>query len=168
MILYHQETDSKAINTSSGSVVYSVPTTPPGETIGGNLVICHSPLAKGSSLIQQAWRTIQRVGNQEIKKQAERILTMIQETAATMQEAGYDLSHLPPLRAFPDDDGSVLIEWIFNNFRVGFNIEPDPEESGWYLVSDMNLEGYNISGNVSDANLRRVIPSLVQFAFLNS
>lgn len=33
-----------------------------------------------------------------------------------------------------DVSDSVYLEWIFPNLRVGFNIERDADESGWYIL----------------------------------
>lgn len=45
--------------------------------------------------------------------------------------------------AFPDD-GSILVEWIDHDFRVGFSIERILSESSWYVVSNSTL------GNISE------------------
>ena len=38
-------------------------------------------------------------------------------------QMGLDLIYLPRLNAFNLEDGSVLIEWKFNDFRIGFGVE---------------------------------------------
>ena len=42
---------------------------------------------------------------------------------------------LPNLMVSELDDESVLIEWIFHNCRIGFSVEPNLEESSYYLIS---------------------------------
>jgi len=33
------------------------------------------------------------------------------------------------------DDGSILMEWCFKEWRMGIAIEKNPEESSWYVVA---------------------------------
>lgn len=57
------------------------------------------------------------------------------------------------ISAFVSDDSSITIEWIFPNFRIGFGIEEDPKESGWYLVSDKSFGGINAEGYLAGINV---------------
>ena len=77
-------------------------------------------------------------------------------------------SLLPPLKFHWLEDNSALIEWIFKDFRIGFSIEPDIEESGWYLVSNNNLEEISASGELDFKNLESLIVRLLNFALENS
>jgi len=40
--------------------------------------------------------------------------------------------------AFPDD-GSILVEWISSDFRIGFSIESILSDSSWYVISNSTL-----------------------------
>ena len=43
---------------------------------------------------------------------------------------------LPEIHAHKEEeDGSIIVEWIFPGFRFGLNIEKDKKESGWHVVS---------------------------------
>ena len=53
------------------------------------------------------------------------------------------------LRATVEGD-SVAIEWLFPNFRFGFDIEPDPSKSGWSFVSNQYLNNQVQSGRLPD------------------
>ncbi|KKM89299.1 hypothetical protein LCGC14_1250120 [marine sediment metagenome] len=62
------------------------------------------------------------------------------------QETGVGL---PVLGIFNIDDGSILIEFSFSNLlRVGFNIETDQQNSGWYVVSNEILGGITACGYI--------------------
>ena len=81
----------------------------------------------------------------------------------------YKLSNnFPPLIIKWLDDNSVLVEWIFKDFRIGFSIEPIQKESGWYLVSNKNLEEYSESGSIDFNNIRGIINKVLIFAVHNS
>ena len=57
-------------------------------------------------------------------------------------------SFLPDLLPWPSDDGSLGFEWIHKDFRIGFNIELDPSESGWHIVTSRKLGGIMVSGSI--------------------
>ena len=126
---YCQETVSKIIYIRPPESTY-LPAEPPNETVSGRPETRFLSLLD-SSLIGSAWNNIHQTGEREVTERARELLLIIQETILHFRGFGFDLGHLPPLQAFNVDDGSVLIEWIFGNFRIGFNIEPNPEDSGW-------------------------------------
>ena len=101
------------------------------------------------SLITPAWGAVRQVEDEQVADEARRILSIIAETVLISQKRGVDLEHLPHLHAFDVQDGSILIEWIFDDFRVGFSIEPIPSESSWYLVSNAKLGDIGESGYIS-------------------
>lgn len=70
------------------------------------------------------------------------------------------LGQLPRPHISDDADGSKMVEWIFPKFRVGFNLEPDPEDSGYHLVSDNRTE----SGPLRLVDMDNVIVRI--FAFI--
>lgn len=43
---------------------------------------------------------------------------------------------LPKIHTSKDEEGSILVEWIFlNGARIGLNIEKNKKESGWHVIS---------------------------------
>jgi len=44
------------------------------------------------------------------------------------------------------NDGSIIIEFIAEHSRLGFTFEPDPSQSGWFLVSDVTAGDMSLSG----------------------
>lgn len=71
--------------------------------------------------------------------------------------------YLPPLQLRPDEDGSVLIEWIFRDFRIGFLIEPNDSESSWYLVSNSNLNDLSQSGTLNVKDCESLLNEIISF-----
>ena len=108
-----------------------------------------SHIQETNPVIRTAWSTVGQVEDEKVADEAKRILSVIAETILIFQKRAVDLKHLPRLHAFDVQDGSILIEWIFDDFRVGFSIEPIPTESSWYLVSNAKLGDIGESGNIS-------------------
>lgn len=162
MTTYIQETDSRIIFPLPTDSL-SFPLQQKDETLGGRTDAQFLPLPIERSLTRTAWKALRQTENQEVAKEAKRILLNIQETIATFQHFRFDLGYLPQLRAFNVDDGSVLIEWIFNDFRIGFSIECDLHESSWYLVSNPNLGEITASGYISKIEIKNLILWLFNF-----
>jgi hypothetical protein len=76
-----------------------------------------------------------------------------------------DLTDIPPICAHLSEDGSVLLEWIFSDFRIGFNIEPNPDESGWHLISNKRLGEIAVSKPLPRnlARMSETIAMLIDF-----
>jgi hypothetical protein len=98
---------------------------------------------------RRAEKVIQQVKDENIVDQARKTLLNIEEAISILQNQGVYLDYLPYLQASKVEDGSILIEWIFDNLRIGFSIEPTLEESSWYLVSDSKLGEISASGYLS-------------------
>jgi len=137
-------------------------------TTGGKSNILFAPLPEDSGLDSSVWRAIYQANNQQVTREAERLVSIAQELIATLKQVGLDVARLPPLRGFNVDDGSILFEWISDNYRIGFSIEPDPKDSGWYLVSNENLGDVSASGHTSAIHSEKLVMWLLFFALANS
>ena len=121
-----------------------------------------------SNQVKQARSIIPQIKNEEVAKQVKYLLSIINGIIIS-REREKDLSVLPPLRAHVEEDGSALIEWIFPDFRIGFNIEPSPEDSGWHLVSNKKLGDAIASGLLSDKiNIVKIVMRLVDYVLLHT
>jgi len=116
---------------------------------------------------RQARDTVSQIKNSDVTKQLDKLLSSIDKIFNDAPQRGVDLSCIPPLHAHIDEDGSVLLEWIFSDFRIGFNIEPNPDDSGWHLVSNKTLNEYTASGQLADTNMNEIIIRLLNFIHSN-
>ena len=104
----------------------------------------------------------------QVADEAGKLLSIVQKVVTSLERLGLDLSYLPPLRAFNVDDGSILLEWTFDGFRIGFSAEPNPHDSGWYLVSSKDLGEISAFGHTSTIDAEKLVMWLLSFALLNS
>jgi hypothetical protein len=118
-----------------------------------------------SGLLREAREVISRVENASLAKQTEKLLSILGQMMQAIKKERPELSDIPRLHAHIDEDESVLIEWIFPDFRVGFNIEPDPEDSGWHLVSNKKVGEITASGQLT--NTGEIVAALLDFILLN-
>lgn len=145
---------------------YRIPE-PANETNGGNLNPQFFPLSIRLELIKPAWDVVQQIENRDIAEEAKRILLVIQDTLWSFGQFHLGLSSLPNIRAFNVEDGSLLLEWKFSDFRIGFSFEPDLQESGWYLVTNRKLGEISASGYITTIDPKMLVVWLFNFIFSN-
>ncbi len=79
------------------------------------------------------------------------------------------LNLLPPFIISQEDDGSIFLEWVFKDFRIGFNIDVDTTKSSWFLITNSNLEELSVSGDISsDDDLKSTIIKIIKYVLQNS
>ena len=68
---------------------------------------------------------------------------------------------LPALSAVKADDGALILEWTFGDRRLGFTIEVQAEESGWYFVfSSGSSERYE-AGTMDQLEMSRLVTAML-------
>jgi hypothetical protein len=155
------ETDSK--------IVYTFPkewgdfdevdlTLPTQVTVGSGLTN-FIPLRLEQDITKHAREIIRLISETSISEEALRVLNTIRNHLVHIQIAKI----LPPIRAVLAEDGSLLLEWIFNNFRIGFSIEQEIRDSGWYFVSKETYGGINASGLLDRVDIEPLIKWLINY-----
>lgn len=117
------------------------------------------PLSIENDLIRPALEVLQQTEDTDIASQAKEILVVLQRTILVVLQRrittfyyGFTFDQLPSLHAVNVEDGSTLLEWIFDDFRIGFSIEKERNESSWYLVSSKKMTEMNAYGYISLGN----------------
>jgi len=64
-----------------------------------------------------------------VKIQAEALCSQL-----TLALRHFDLTGVPPFAAAIREEGSILIEWAFDDARLSFSLEPEPLESSWSIA----------------------------------
>jgi hypothetical protein len=162
MTIYYQETDSKVIFALPRNA-FPLEIRPIDETSGSASCIHFLPILRETGMFRNAWKVVRQLNNQEMVKTAEELLVTIQEIVGSFQQSRFDLTGLPFLNAFLADDGSMYFEWTSSDFRIGFSIEPVPNESGWYLVSTRKLGEISASGYIMGIDIKNLIIWLLSF-----
>lgn len=67
-----------------------------------------------------------------------------------------------------DEDGAVLLEWPFPDFRFGFIFDSNAENSTWFLVSNKNLEELWVSGVIDASNPELTIQKIINYSIGNT
>ena len=163
MISFSQETDSQ---NQSGTHSKSCLSFGTGDaTTGVNEQAVCFPRSGTRNPVQHAVNVFSDVKDPSVVEQARKILATIQGMILRVQQRRSDLTDIPPVCAHSSEDGSVLLEWIFSDFRIGFNIEPNPDDSGWHLVSNKKLGEIAVSKPLPRdlARMSETIAMLIEF-----
>jgi hypothetical protein len=75
---------------------------------------------------------------------------------------------LPSLIINMLEDGSVLVEWGFKDFKIGFSFELNDEESSWYIVTNEKFQDANASGRLIYNSCKDLLLSLLRFVASNT
>ena len=165
MINYLQETDSKIIFPLPSGLHYRQQLA--DETFGEKpFIYFFSPTE--SRLVKSALDALKNSTNRAVANEAEKLLFLLKEIVSSFQQLNFDLTFLPPIRAYNNDDGSILIEWVFKDYRIGFGVELNPADLGWYLVTKRELGEISASGYTSNTNLKTTILWLLNFIVSHS
>jgi hypothetical protein len=116
-----------------------------------------------------ASETIRKIEDPKKRKHVVDLLLSLQDVLLKNRFALDSIGSLPPLRiTINGEDDSVLIEWIFRDFRIGFSIEANHSQSNWYLVANENLKRVDQSGLLSSQNIDDLLTSLIAFVLSNT
>lgn len=133
------------------------------ELSGWDLQSKYLPMLTKSNPLRSAWDLTYKLENEDLAQYSKNLLSIIQNTLYTFQQLRLDVNGIPRLHAFLAEDDSLLFEWIFNDYRIGFSIESNPQESSWFLVTNKNLGEINASGYIHGLNTRTLILWLLIF-----
>ena len=121
-----------------------------------------------SKIVQNLLNEFQNLAESDQKTLFLNIFLSLGMVLTKYYSQSFEISHLPPLHVVIADDGSILIEWIFTDFRIAFSIETNLSESSWFLVTNKKLEEIAKSGYISSDNLEGLIDEIVHFVIENT
>ena len=101
-------------------------------------------------IIKPVLQTINETKSKEVVNEAKDLISTIVDLTIDFQRLNIDIGKIPALNATNLEDDSLLIEWTFPTFRIGFVIETNKEDSIWYLVSTIEKTDFNKSGSLID------------------
>jgi hypothetical protein len=91
------------------------------------------------------------------------------ETLVSLNDQITISNSLPRLSFTPFDDNTLLIEWIFRDFRIGFSIDKIAVDSNWYLVTNEKFKELTQSGSMDALHPEQSsLRPLISFALQNS
>jgi hypothetical protein len=126
------------------------------------------PKIKSFIYLDEYKSLVHRLDSIDMINQANTLLSTIEDVVSELQVYLIDLGRLPELSGSILDDGALALEWIFYDYRLGFSIEPDTQESLWYLVANEKFGEISASGSLANIDLNPLINWLLRFILLHS
>ena len=119
-------------------------------------------------ITEQARALLPRIQDPGVARNTAEVVSAIEEAAAALAASGGEVKMIPPVRATLQANGSVNLEWLKRDLRVGFTIETDPGDSGWYLVTSRDLGDTGAYGPLSSRWIRDTVSRAFYFLSANS
>lgn len=115
-----------------------------------------------------ARRSVVRLLDRQIAAQAEQVLAALERGVLSLVEGGYHPHDFPQIRPTILDNGSFMMEWGTADWRLGFGVDSDPADSGWYLTSSRRLSEEGQYGPLSALSDPAFVLRLLLFVLQNS
>ena len=135
-------------------------------TIGDSYDIINSKIFT-NYLFNEINMKFNKIENNNIKQIIKKICIVLGTNINKYSNFEESIDLLSPLKINEIEETSILIEWIFKNYRIGFVIDKKIDESSWYFVSNKELNGMNISGDLNEKNIDQVVEVLLNVVMRN-
>ena len=66
------------------------------------------------------------------------------------------------------EDGSTHFEWIEKEWRLGIVIDPNPQDSSWFLVTMPSMGGIHATGSIQEKGLDKLLRWLLNFVWIQT
>jgi len=107
--------------------------------------------------------------DQNVKKQTMTILAALNHTLQQIAMDNNLSNHLSRLSVIEQEDSTVLIEWNFQSFRVGFSVEPEESESNYYLASEDEKTGnFSMNAKKIGADIDKIVTNMIEYVIVNT
>lgn len=156
---YLQETDSNIVIPVEEYLNHFIPV---DSTIGSYGEVDYLSQAV-HDVFNDAWNVINSIADTSQKQFTTIVINRIQTQIEILNRFNLDTSKINKLYASVVDDGSILFEWIYDSFRIGFSIEDEVDTSSWYIVSNDELGSIGAAGYLKPNQYEKFIPWIVNF-----
>lgn len=125
-------------------------------------------LPKNINILSDIKDDISNITDKLLRNKVLEIILTFQKSIIHTSKKLDNIGYLSPLKINKIDENTIIIEWIFKNFRIGFVIEIEINKSSWYIVSDANIENIDKSGLLQSYELNLLIDDLIDFVINNT
>jgi len=120
-------------------------------------------------IIGSLFSAMSKTKSPEIIKQTQEITLIIIDLLISVQKTNYEISNIPSLHVTNlEEEESLLIEWLFVNYRIGFNIRSEAKDSTWYLIATGSSANSGQFGSLSEIDKKALLAKLVSIILSNS
>jgi len=109
---------------------------------------------------------IHQLHNESVRKQVSDLLDIIKNNLMIALDMPI---RLPKISLTKLEDDSALIEWNFENFRFGFSLEPEENESYFYVINmDERKKYFKSESYPLGTNREKILSNIICFVVENT
>jgi hypothetical protein len=115
-------------------------------------------------------KAVDSLSNIDVKNYTITILEALNKALQNINNYNKNISkYLSKLNVIEQADLAALIEWNFQNFRVGFSVESDLSESSYFIVSeDKSMGSFNANSQKIGLDKDIAIEKILEFVLENT
>jgi hypothetical protein len=127
-------------------------------------------LPKNIDIFNDIIKSINTIETQEMREFIKKLIYSLKYLLIINNDSNTISNHLSNIKMSQINDGSVLLEWIYDNFRIGFSVEPNIIDSSYYIVTDDNVNGsyMSISKHLRVDEFDSILKDILQFVLRNT
>lgn len=126
------------------------------------------PLPSGVDVFRNIMSDLGNINSIEVRKLALEFIQKLRSAILALPQFYKASVILSPLKINESEDGSVLLEWNFRDFRFGFSIDEEIANSYWYLVTNRKLEELSVSGDLDVRDADEIIFKTLKYVLENT
>jgi hypothetical protein len=102
-------------------------------------------------------------------EQVQQVLSALYLALQTANKRRLLKNYLSRISLLQQEDKAVLLEWNFHDFRVGLTLEPNKNESSFFIVSRDKVAGsFNADTQILGASIMRSVGIIVDYVLENT
>jgi hypothetical protein len=123
----------------------------------------------GVDATQSASRRALQLQDESVRTQTIKLLDDIDTYLNDVISVAEISNRLPQIHLTEQEDNSVLIEWNFENFRIGFSIESQPSKSFYFIIREDNTSGlFKSETRYLDNTYDKILANIIKFVIKHS
>lgn len=110
---------------------------------------------------------IREIDDQAIQNVVIQFVTRFNYVLKELVDSKVVYNALPPLSIDTDED-TAFLEWIFKDFRIGFSLHKNENQSTWFLITNRNLEEITVFGDLYNDDKFSTIKRILDYVLENT
>jgi len=128
----------------------------------------HQLLPEKLNVFKNVLPKIDKIENDSVKSQVIYFIQVFEEILISRQQQINSIGQLPVAMLNIENDGAVLLEWGFRDFKIGFSFELNEKESSWFIVTKNSNQDFASSSEMPVENIPALASHLISFVASNT
>lgn len=126
-------------------------------------------LPSNVDVLDKAMKSLSSIRNASVRNQTSKLLMSIHTSLQEVIDVNKVSNRLSMLHLTEREDQSALLEWNYESFRIGFSLEPNNDDSNYYIVSENRNSGsFYAETNRLGNNYKETINAIANYVIRNT